>query len=370
MLRRMGPDELRRALKIGGIAVWLMVGVPVFLGGINSAPRLAGWAAAYLAFLALFLLALRTGRLLAIAGQAVCVVALVLTLCDGFEGALLVLGALQLGGLVSRRRGLLWIALQSAALAGAVAYHWSPRAALLLAPPYLAFQLLAFFVADVLAREARAREARAREELRAAQARLAETTRLGERLRISQELHDALGHHLTALRLNLEAASRTAEGRAREPVQAAQSIARMLLTEVRAAVEELRDPERLDLGSALRALAEEMPRPRIHLSLPGSLPVDAGEGALIVLRCAQEIATNAARHAGAENLWLELSEKDGRLELRARDDGRGADEVRAGNGLRGLRERVERAGGALTVETSPGAGFSVRATLPLPGAAS
>ncbi len=46
MLRRMGPDELRRALKIGGIAVWLMVGVPVFLGGINSAPRLAGWAAA------------------------------------------------------------------------------------------------------------------------------------------------------------------------------------------------------------------------------------------------------------------------------------------------------------------------------------
>src|SRR5713226_8783047 len=115
MLREMGPDELRRALKIGGIAVWLMVGVPVFAGGINSATRLAGWAAAYLAFLALFLLALRTGRLLAIAGQAACVVALVLTLCDGFKGALLVLGALQLGGLVSRRRGLLWIALQSAA---------------------------------------------------------------------------------------------------------------------------------------------------------------------------------------------------------------------------------------------------------------
>jgi signal transduction histidine kinase len=364
MLRRMGPAELRRALRIGGIAVWLMVGIPVFTGGIPSPARLAVWAPAYLAFLALFLFALRTGRLLAIAGQAICVVALVLSLCDGFEGALLVLGALQLGGLVSRRRGLLWIALQSAALGGAVAYHWTPRAALLLAPPYLAFQILAFFVADVLAREARARE-----ELRAAQARLAETTRLGERLRISRELHDALGHHLTALRLNLEAASRTAEGRAREPVQAAQSIAQMLLTEVREAVEELRDPERLDLGSALRALAEEMPRPRIHLTLPGSLPVGAGEGALIVLRCAQEIATNAARHAGAENLWLELSEREGRLELRARDDGRGANEVRAGNGLRGLRERVERAGGALKVETSPGAGFSVCATLPLPGAA-
>ena len=360
MLRRMAPSELGRALKIGGILVWLMVGAPILLGGVSSLPRLAGWAAAYVAFLALFLVALRTGKLLAIAGQAACVVALVLLLCDGFEGALLVLGALQLGGLVSRRRGVVWIALQSAALAGAVAYHWSPRAAALLAPPYLAFQLLAFFVTDVLAREARARE-----ELRAAQARLAETTRLGERLRISRELHDALGHHLTALRLNLEVASRTAEGRAREPVEAAQSIAQMLLTEVRAAVDELRDPDRLDLGSALRALAEEMPRPRIHLSLPGSLPVGTGECALVVLRCAQEIATNAAKHAGAENLWLDLSARDGHLELRARDDGRGAAELGAGNGLRGLRERVERAGGAFVVETNPGAGFTVRATLPL-----
>src|SRR2546423_6357679 len=131
----MGPDLLRRTLKVGGLAVWLMVGAPILFGGSNSAPRLAGWGAAYVAFLALFLLALRTGKRLAIAGQAVCVVALILTLCDGFEGALLVLGALQLGGLVSRRRGLAWIAGQSAALARALGYHWAPRAALLLAPP-------------------------------------------------------------------------------------------------------------------------------------------------------------------------------------------------------------------------------------------
>ena len=360
----MAPGELRRALKVGGIAAWLMVGAPIFLGSALSAPRLAGWAAAYVAFLALFLIALRTSSLVAIAGEAVCVVALVLLLCDGFEGALLVLAALQLGGLVSRRRGLLWVAAQTALLAAAVSIHWAPRAALLLAPPYLGFQLLAFFVADVLAREARARE-----QLRAAQARLAETSRLEERLRISRELHDAVGHHLTALRLNLEVASRTAEGRAREPVEAAQSIAQLLLAEVRGAVEELRDSDRLDLPSALRALAEEMPRPHVHLTLPQVLPVTAGEEALTILRCAQEIVTNAARHAEARNLWLEVCERDGKLELRARDDGRGADEVRAGNGLQGLRERVERAGGALIIATSPGAGFSVCATLPLAGTA-
>ena len=361
----MEPGELRRALTIGGIAVWLMVGVPIFFGGSVSPPRLAGWAAAYVAFLALFVLAMRTRRLLLIAVQAACVVALVLLLCDGFEGALLVLGALQLGGRLSRRRGLLWIVAQTAFLAAAVSIHWSPRAAVLLAPPYLGFQLLAFFVADLLAREARARE-----ELRAAQARLAETSRLEERLRIARELHDAVGHHLTALRLNLEVASRTAEGRAREPIDAAHSISQLLLAEVRAAVDELRDADRLDLGSALRALAEEMPRPRIHVAVPASLPVTAGDPALTILRCAQEIVTNAARHAEAENLWLEVRERDGKLELSARDDGRGAAEVRAGNGLQGLRERVERAGGALTVATSPGAGFSVCATLPLAGASS
>lgn len=362
--RLMAPGELRRALKIGGIAVWLMVGAPILFGHALSPARLGGWAVAYVAFLALFLVALRTSSLLAIAGEAACVVALVLFLCDGFEGALLVLAALQLGGLLSRRRGLIWIGAQTALLAVAVSIHWAPRAALLLTPPYLGFQLLAFFVSELLAREGRARE-----ELRAAHARLAETSRLEERLRISRELHDAVGHHLTALRLNLEVASRTAEGRAREPVEAAQSIAQLLLAEVRGAVEELRDSDRLDLPSALRALAEEMPRPRVHLSLPAALPVTAGEEALTLLRCAQEIVTNAARHAEAENLWLEVRERDGRLELRARDDGRGADGVRAGNGLQGLRERVERAGGALTVTTKPGAGFSIYATLPVAGIA-
>jgi signal transduction histidine kinase len=361
----MGTGELRRALKIGGIAVWVMVGSALLLGGAVSTARVAGWAVAYVAFLVLFLVALRTSSLLAIAGEAVSVFALVLFLCDGFEGALLVLAALQLGGVVSRRRGLLWVVAQTVLLAVAISIHWSPRAALLLAPPYLGFQLLAFFVTELLAREARARE-----QLRAAQARLAETSRLEERLRISRELHDAVGHHLTALRLNLEVASRTAEGRAREPVEAAQSIAQLLLAEVRGAVEELRDSDRLDLPSALRALAEEMPRPRVHLSLPAALPVTAGEEALTILRCAQEIVTNAARHAEANNVWLELCEREGKLELRARDDGRGAGEVRAGNGLQGLRERVERAGGALTVATSPGAGFSVCATLPLAGIAS
>jgi len=340
------PRELRRLIAVGGAAVWLMVGLPIFIRGAQEPWRLAAWSAAYVAFGIVLALALRTGRLLWTVPQAAAVIALVLIMCDGFEGALLVLVALQLGGRTSRRAGLAAIALQSAALFAAIAVHWNRGAALLLAPPYLGFQLLAFFAAEGMWRLARTQELQL------------ENERLAERLRISRELHDRLGHHLTALRLNLEVADRSGEALA-----AARDLSRGLLAEVRGAVEELRDPERVDLCIALRAIAEELPTPRVHVEAPASLSVRDPLCATAILRCAQEIATNAARHASASNLWFELVQRNGMLELRARDDGEGAPELRMGNGLRGMRERVEAAGGTLTVDS--GAGFAVRASVPL-----
>ena len=319
------PKELRTLIAAGGAAVWLMVGLPIFLHGALQPWRLAAWSIAYLGFGAALALAMRTGRMLWAIPQAAAVIALVLTLCDGFEGALLVLVALQLGGRTSRRAGLAAIAIESSALFVAIAIHWNRGAALLLAPPYLGFQLLAYFAAEGMWRLSRAQELQL------------ENERLSERLRISRELHDRLGHHLTALRLNLEVADRSGDALA-----AARELSRGLLAEVREAVDELREPERLDLSLALRAIAEELPAPRVHVTAPESLSVRDPVCATAILRCAQEIATNAARHAGANNLWLELLQQDGSLELRARDDGEGSPALRSGNGLRGMRERVER----------------------------
>jgi signal transduction histidine kinase len=341
------PRELRRLLAIGGAAVWVMVAVPILLRG-TMGWRLAVWLAAYVLFGAALLLSLRTERLRWIIPQAACVVAQVLAMCDGFEGALLVLVALQLGGRTSRRVGLAAIALQSAALFVAIAVHWNRPAAVLLTPPYLGFQLLAYLAAEGIWKLAQAR------------ALELENERLAERLRISRELHDRLGHHLTALRLNLEIADRRPDALA-----AARDLGRGLLGEVRAAVEELRDPDRLDLGKALRTLAEELPAPRVHVSAPESLPLRDPRCALTVLRCAQEVVTNAARHAEAKNLWLDVSQRDGFVELHARDDGHGAEAVRAGNGLRGMRERLESAGGTLSIDTAQGRGFELRARIPL-----
>jgi signal transduction histidine kinase len=84
-----------------------------------------------------------------------------------------------------------------------------------------------------------------------------------------------------------------------------------------------------------------------------------------VLRCVQEIITNAIRHAGANNLWIELSRTGNGIAIRARDDGRGTKELRPGHGLTGMRERLEQVGGRLEIETQTAKGFSVNAWLPL-----
>ena len=74
--------------------------------------------------------------------------------------------------------------------------------------------------------------------------------------------------------------------------------------------------------------------------------------------------TNAARHSGAEHLWITLRRGDEGLELSARDDGRGRERVDLGLGLSGLEQRLRALGGRLEVSSSPGRGFQVRAWLP------
>jgi signal transduction histidine kinase len=349
-------------LRWGGLAAWLMVGVPVMTYPHESPEVLLGWSFAYLLFGAVFWItsAGRQGNLGLLGLQALCVMALVLTLCDGFEGALLVLVAMQLGSRVDRRTGLLWIAVQTVLLCVAVTIHWSLRPALMLAPPYLGFQILAF-----LAFEALEREARINAELRSTRELLAHGSRMAERLRIAGELHDALGHHLVALSLNLEVAAQQSAGETREQVRIAQSLARLMLTDVSEIVDTLRREEAFDLRRALASMAAEIPRPRVHLAIPDDLAVEDAGLAHLLLRCCQEIATNAAKHAQAENLWLELVREGDAVGVRARDDGRGSERVEDGRGLSGMRQRLEQAGGRLEIATGPGRGFAVAALVPL-----
>jgi len=270
------------------------------------------------------------------------------------------------------RVSVLWIVLQSALLAAIFYTGLTSGLSLFATNTALGFQLFALLTAVVVRRESRARLelARANAELRATRELLAETSRLNERTRISGELHDVLGHNLTALSIHLEVAKHLAEGKALEHVQKSQSLAKGLLSDVRDVVSAESDDNQIDLRRAVEALVEGIPGPRIHLALEDDLRIEDSARAHALLRCVQEVVTNALKHSEAQNLWIEIYKADDAVEVRARDDGRGAESVQAGRGLSGMRKRLEQLGGKLDIESQPKNGLTIQARVPTGGAVS
>ena len=231
---------------------------------------------------------------------------------------------------------------------------------------FLGISLFAFMSSVVVLRQNAARDElrRVNSELRATQSLLAENTRIAERVRIARELHDLVGHHLTALTLNLEVVTHLVDGKVLEHVQQAHSLARLLLADVREVVSDMRQDDMVNLADALHTLTEGVPKPRIHLDLPSQDVMTEPQRAQVLLRCVQEMITNSVRHAQAGNLWIRLSMTRDGLAMSARDDGVGADKVAVGNGLMGMAERLKQLGGKLEIESEPGAGFALHAWLP------
>jgi signal transduction histidine kinase len=231
---------------------------------------------------------------------------------------------------------------------------------------FLGISLFAFMSSLVVLRQNAARDElrRVNSELRATQSLLEENTRIAERVRIARELHDLVGHHLTALTLNLEVVTHLVDGKVLEHVQQAHSLARLLLADVREVVSDMRQDDLVNLADALHKLTEGVPQPRIHLDLPAEAVMTEPQRAQILLRCVQEMITNSVRHARADNLWIRLSVTGDGLAMSARDDGVGTDKVALGNGLKGMTERLRQLGGKLEIESQAGAGFALHAWLP------
>jgi signal transduction histidine kinase len=306
------------------------------------------------------------GLVAAVATQVVAALVIIALGQRGFTPALVVVVAAQAPLALMARDAIACIAIQTIALVAIAVARWGTADGLVASGIYVGFQLFAVGAAHLAERESAARREleRAHAELVATQALLADSTRVAERLRISRELHDALGHHLTALCLQLEVAKNVADGRATEPVEAAHAITKRLLAELRDVVGAMRADEPLDLARALRMLVAGVPRPKVHLKLPQTLEISDPALAHTLFRCVQEALTNAVRHARADNIWIELASDDGRLAIVARDDGCGTDRLERGNGLSGLFERVEGLGGRVEIDSSAGRGLTLRAFVP------
>ncbi len=368
-------------LCLAGLAAWLVAGLPVF-ADLAQRPdslleaRYLGWLLAFFTFGAAFWQVSRKGEhvrnqrhLAALMGvQLLAILAALALIPFDLASVLFVILASQYAWLGSLRLALGLVLLQSAAatLIHLLISDWSSVQLVFSTGIYLSFQMFALFTSYAALSEAKAKGelAQVNAELRATQALLAESSRASERVRIARDLHDLMGHHLTALSLNLEVASHVSEGKSLEHVQKAQSLTKLLLSDVRETVSTLREDTALDLSAALEMLTRDIPSLKIHLDLPRDLDLDDPHRAQVALRCVQEVITNTLKHAHAENLWLELRHTPSGIEISARDDGRGAKEVTVGNGLSGMKERLTSLGGDLSLTSSPGEGFTLHAKLP------
>ena len=373
-----------RLLRYATYFVFLCVGLPLSMqraghgpGNIGST-ALIGWTACYLVFgLVYWLLtrslgsrvdgATRVAVLVILTGTALAIGVLSKS---GVAALLLILVATVVPWLVSLPMGIAWMVVAHLALIPVFLEvpGFFLLQALMQACLYFGFSSLVFITSMVASQQADEREElrQLNSELRATRALLAESTRIAERMRIARDLHDLVGHHLTALSLNLEVASHLTNDTARVHVLKAQSTAKQLLADVREVVSELRQDDAIDLTQALRSLTEGVPGLQVHLTIPPRFGVEDPRRAQMLLRCVQEILTNTIRHAHARHLWLTFRHTGpDELCLDARDDGRGSQVFQPGNGLNGMRERLSEFDGTVDFRTDPAGGFALTARLPL-----
>jgi signal transduction histidine kinase len=217
----------------------------------------------------------------------------------------------------------------------------------------------------------REREARQRTEALAAE--VAQLAAANERNRMAREIHDTLGHYLTVIHVQLEAARAvigTDTDRGMLALTRAQALAKDGLTAVRQSVKALREDASVEgVAEQIASLVESVRDERFGATFKTfgtPRPVSAAV-ALALHRTTLEALTNVRKHADAANVEIELAFRDdGRVHLRVHDDGKGAADGTAGPGfgLTGIRERAEQLKGSANYRTAPSEGFTLNVELP------
>lgn len=225
------------------------------------------------------------------------------------------------------------------------------------------------FVVVYVSVAVREREARQRVEQLSLQ--VADLAAANERNRLAREIHDTLGHYLTVIHIQLEAARAVAPSdpdKAGLAINRAQTLAKDGLAAVRQSVKALRENTPVQsITEQLRSLVGAVQDESFSatLSVTGVERAVRPGVALALHRAALEALTNVRRHSNAKLAMVGLTfEADGRVRLMVKDDGVGTETAEGGFGLVGLRERAEDLGGQLHWESAPGKGFALTVELP------
>lgn len=190
-----------------------------------------------------------------------------------------------------------------------------------------------------------------------------------ERTRIARDIHDALGHSLTTLNVQLELAQKLHKCEPSQVSQAlntAQALAMQCLQDVRRELQPLHQPE-FDLKEALMALVEQVKQSQsfqvhVDIQLP-LLPLSTSHQLYCIVK---EGLTNIQRHAQANGVSLKSCSTSESITLELSDNGKGFDVKRPhmGFGLRGMEERVQILGGRIKIDSRIGEGTQIQVVIP------
>ncbi len=199
----------------------------------------------------------------------------------------------------------------------------------------------------------------------------------GERRRIARELHDDTAQSLTSILVRLRLLERSADDPViRQNVEELRELTAGALDSVRRMALDLRPSALDDLGlpAALNSYAEKYSQRwpiQVRFTTRGIRRRLPPETELVLYRVAQEALSNVAKHSSARSAEISLSRKSSVVTLTVQDDGRGFDTSRVspedgrGLGLFGMKERVALVGGSLEIESTPRAGTSIIARVPI-----
>ncbi|PKG86021.1 hypothetical protein CXF85_04420 [Colwellia sp. 75C3] len=353
------PEHLRKdwLLHLSGFLTWSVICF-LSLNNLSAGTELYLKLAAFLAFYLSFACI--------VSSQSVdypnrdklillCQVILVLLLVsfDKYDIApiLLVLIATQLPSRFSRRQAM-YIMIAITAAHFFIKYDGHILNAFFHVIIYFMLQIFGFSAIESNLREVKAKEelSAINQELLAARFMLKESSQRKERLRISRDLHDVIGHQLTALALNLEV-SRHKVPDEFKPLLAQNLIqAKTLLSDVREVVKEMRSEEQFDLVEKLSDLIEQLPQ--CQLKVESSSEINALSLKQQLMFCLQEGVSNAIRHGKADQFTLSVEKQDKQLSLYLTDNGVTKSteqsvtqlnhkvEKQLGSGLIGMQERL------------------------------
>ena len=376
MWTRLRP--LLEPMNLAAYVAWLAIGSELWTHAASGTGLVDGPAlrpvllALHAAFLLLFVARelwcrSETSALAAVFAQLLVGLAICMLSRYGSAPVLLIVALSQLAAMLPPLRVALVFAAVNIVMYCSYRWLWVTSAPVMSTLIYASFQLFAIMTSLYAATAQRAHDALAiaNAELLATRSLLEQGVRDSERLRLSRELHDVAGHGLTALKLNLRALQRQPALAGDAQLALCARLADDLLGDIRGVVQQMRLHDGVELEELIARLAAPFPRPRLHLAIDPGLRVPTLEQAEAVVRTVQEALTNAARHGGADNLWLAVRRDGEELQLEFRDDGRGpGGELRFGNGLTGMRERLEAAGGGLRAARGDAGGVQLSAWLP------